>query len=101
MLTVTLHSCLRTNSFSFLLSPVCSLKWLSLMMCRLHDIGDCGARHGLLIPGFQVLDRDFSPRDFVPTQNRGVGNLSCRGIFHLLAQLVRLRIDLDADVRLT
>src|SRR3972149_5010178 len=62
-----------------------------------QDLRDRRARNADLLAGLQILDRDLATGDLVAAEDRRKRDVLPGGVFHLLAQLVRLRVELGAD----
>src|SRR6476660_7815477 len=61
-------------------------------------LGNGRSWNGFLGTRLQVSDRHIAARELVATQNRCKRNRFRSRVFHLFSQLVRLRVNLDANI---
>ena len=60
-------------------------------------LGNVITLYRLLLAASHILDRHFTPRAFIVTDNRDETNPPSRSIFELFAHLIRFGIEIDAE----
>ena len=71
----------------------------TLMKSRAKMFGYTCLRHRLLLAADQVFDCDGAGRQLIPAQQKGNGDVALLGISELPAQVVRVRVVVNAQDR--